>query len=164
MSKSAGNSVFVKDLLKDFSPEALRLLLLNRHYRKPLDFSPEKLSSAQTALVRLHRRLHRLGLKAGGEDFKPTEGVRRPSPSAEVFRGRFLDFLAQDINTAAACAFLFDTVKKMESEDASNRKFDPVFFVSSDIRTLFGEVFKAGAVLGIINPCPVAFLSKWAPH
>ena len=44
MSKSEGNMVFVRDLLRSHSPDALRLYLLGTHYREPLDFDERVLA------------------------------------------------------------------------------------------------------------------------
>ncbi len=44
MSKSEGNMVFVRDLLRSHSPDALRLYLLSTHYREPLDFDEQALA------------------------------------------------------------------------------------------------------------------------
>ena len=38
MSKSKGNMVFVRDALARVSPDGLRLYLLSKHYRRPLDY------------------------------------------------------------------------------------------------------------------------------
>jgi len=56
MSKSLGNFFTIRDVLKRVHPEALRLFLLSKHYRSPVDFSDESVgeptvdSSASTAL------------------------------------------------------------------------------------------------------------------
>lgn len=47
MSKSGGNMVFVRDLLRSYSPDALRLYLLSTHYREPLDFDERALARQQ---------------------------------------------------------------------------------------------------------------------
>jgi len=47
MSKSDGNMVFVRDVLKKTSPQALRLYLLDVHYRRPFDHDPERLDRAR---------------------------------------------------------------------------------------------------------------------
>ena len=47
MSKSGGNMVFVRDLLRSYSPDALRLYLLSTHYREPLDFDEQALARQQ---------------------------------------------------------------------------------------------------------------------
>jgi cysteinyl-tRNA synthetase len=48
MSKSDGNMVFVRDALKKTSPQALRLYLLEVHYRRPFDHDEERLARAGT--------------------------------------------------------------------------------------------------------------------
>lgn len=47
MSKSLGNLVLVKDLLKKYSPNAIRWMLLSRHYRIPWEYSEEGLIEAE---------------------------------------------------------------------------------------------------------------------
>jgi cysteinyl-tRNA synthetase len=47
MSKSDGNMVFVRDALKVTDPHALRLYLLDRHYRKPFDHDEALLDRAR---------------------------------------------------------------------------------------------------------------------
>lgn len=50
MSKSLGNIVLVNDLIQQYDPLAVRYLLLGTHYRKPLDFTEERLQAAQREL------------------------------------------------------------------------------------------------------------------
>jgi len=47
MSKSDGNMVFVRDALRTTDPRALRLYLLDRHYRKPFDHDEALLDRAR---------------------------------------------------------------------------------------------------------------------
>ncbi|MFH2125415.1 MAG: cysteine--tRNA ligase, partial [Pseudomonadota bacterium] len=57
MSKSLGNFFTVDDILKTVKPEALRLFLLSKHYRSPLDFSDQALKEAGQGLERLYLAL-----------------------------------------------------------------------------------------------------------
>jgi len=57
MSKSLGNIVLVRDLLATAPGEAIRLALLNGHYRQPLDWSDELLSEMKRKLDRLYGTL-----------------------------------------------------------------------------------------------------------
>ena len=41
MSKSLGNILTIKEILKDWHPEVLRLFLLSHHYRSPVDYSED---------------------------------------------------------------------------------------------------------------------------
>ena len=162
MSKSTGNSFRVKDILRDFSPEAVRFFLLNRQYRKPLDFSIEKLSAAQTSLIRLHHRLNRFERNSVETFSAPQTWTSSHSASARAFRDRFRGFMARDMNTSAAAALLFETVKNMEHQ-LMKKQASPVDGELSFCGELLTEALKAGRVLGIIHPHPTEFLERWDP-
>src|SRR2546428_10442458 len=59
MSKSDGNMVFVRDALKSNSPQALRLYLLDIHYRRPFDHDEERLAPARDRAAALAMALGR---------------------------------------------------------------------------------------------------------
>jgi len=59
MSKSDGNMVFVRDALKRNSPQALRLYLLDIHYRRPFDHDEERLARARDRAAALAMALGR---------------------------------------------------------------------------------------------------------
>ncbi|GAB2768408.1 cysteine--tRNA ligase [Nocardioides salsibiostraticola] len=61
MAKSTGNLVLVDDLLKDCSPAALRMLLIDRRYGEAWDFDPADLEHAQSRLERLYAAAGRPG-------------------------------------------------------------------------------------------------------
>lgn len=53
MSKSLGNFITLRDLVKHFDPMVLRFFVLQHHYRTPIDFSDAELTAAQTAYKKL---------------------------------------------------------------------------------------------------------------
>ncbi|TMG51779.1 MAG: cysteine--tRNA ligase, partial [Chloroflexi bacterium] len=59
MSKSDGNMVFVRDALRRVSPQALRLYLLDVHYRTAFDHDERRLARAAERADRLATRLGR---------------------------------------------------------------------------------------------------------
>lgn len=59
MSKSDGNMVFVRDVLKKTSPQALRLYLLDIHYRRPFDHDETRLARARDRAEALAESLGR---------------------------------------------------------------------------------------------------------
>ena len=54
MAKSTGNLVLVDDLLHDHSPGAIRLLILNRPWAQPWEYTPEQLDQAEAVLEQLY--------------------------------------------------------------------------------------------------------------
>src|SRR5438876_6089017 len=59
MSKSQGNEIVVSELLKDQQPETLRFFLLTTHYRRPIDYSEERLEELRRGLEGFYRFFER---------------------------------------------------------------------------------------------------------
>jgi cysteinyl-tRNA synthetase len=106
MSKSKGNFFTIPDLLeKGASPESLRYLLCQAHYRKKMNFSFEGLDHAKAALERVHGLWRRLG-EIGGD------GPVAPDVTAAIEKARaeFDRALADDLNTPEALAAVHNLV------------------------------------------------------
>jgi L-cysteine:1D-myo-inositol 2-amino-2-deoxy-alpha-D-glucopyranoside ligase len=93
MSKSLGNMLFVRDLCRTYSADAVRLGLLGHHYRQPFDFEPTELDRAQALADRLAGALNDGGGPAGEAE-----------PAGLLGRG--LAALDDDLDTPGAIAAL----------------------------------------------------------
>ena len=51
MSKSLGNSLAIREMVKRYNPEAIRLYLLGAHYRHPFDFSADRIEESGRGLA-----------------------------------------------------------------------------------------------------------------
>ncbi len=107
MSKSLGNFFTIKDILKEFSPDVLRLFLISTHYRSPIDFSFERLKEAERSLSRL---LNFIESRKIIEEL-PTLEEKGEELSIESFRLEFESAMDDDFNTAKALGVLFELVK-----------------------------------------------------
>ena len=58
MSKSLGNFLTIRDALKDYHPEVIRLLMMSSHYRSPIDFSDHILKDTQKVLSRFYQAIY----------------------------------------------------------------------------------------------------------
>ena len=113
MSKSLGNFTTIRALLESgTSAMTLRLFVLQAHYRKPLDFTPEALAAAATGWKGLNGALQLAGqLQAGA-------GGDRSQDLATVLaetRLRFSAAMDDDLNTSAALAVVFELAKPLRS-------------------------------------------------
>src|SRR5262249_6743834 len=117
MSKSEGNEIVVTALLQRHRPEALRFLLLNTHYRSPIEYSEKRLEEMQRALDSFHRFFERFQRITGGSFYDlqaPTRlgpfdpGGTHASFLTEVagLRQAFLDNMNDDFNTGGAVGVL----------------------------------------------------------
>ena len=60
MSKSIGNIINIKDLLKKWDSEVIRFFFVQAHYRSPPDFSEKVLEDSEKGLIRIHRLKEKL--------------------------------------------------------------------------------------------------------
>ena len=71
MSKSLGNFLTIREILRKYDSDALKLFLLSTHYRAPVDFFDRKLIEAEKALDRAQLTLEKAERiaqgKAGGD-------------------------------------------------------------------------------------------------
>src|SRR5215467_3027529 len=105
MSKSLGNTLLIRELVKRHDPDALRLWLLGTHYRHPVEFSEERLSEAGRALERFNRLFR-----------EAARYTRQPGPlpdSLHRFRARFEAAMDDDFNTPQALGALFDLARAL---------------------------------------------------
>jgi len=93
MSKSLGNSFFLKDALKVYDGEILRFYLLSSHYRANFNFNEEDLLASQKRLDKLYRLKKRLG-------------TEKKSAVNKEFKKEILESLNDDLNISAALATL----------------------------------------------------------
>ncbi len=97
MSKSLGNSFFLKDALKVYDGEILRFYLLSSHYRANFNFNEEDLLSSKKRLDKLYRLKKRIAIDKG-------------STVNKVFKKDLLDALNDDLNISAALAVVDEMV------------------------------------------------------
>src|SRR5262249_34168263 len=79
MAGSVGNVVNIVDLLKQHNPETVRFLLLNTHYRSPIEWSDERLAELQRALDGFHRFFERFQ-RITGSNYYDLEAPDRFAP------------------------------------------------------------------------------------
>jgi cysteinyl-tRNA synthetase len=111
MSKSLGNFTTIRDLLEKVDSMAVRLFVLQGHYRKPLDFTDEALEAATNGWHTLQEGLlfgWNYGEKLGWNlDFAPL------SPDANDLTQKFQASVDDDFNFAEGLAILFELAKDL---------------------------------------------------
>ncbi len=143
MSKSLGNGILIRDLVKQIRPEVFRFFMLSAHYRNPLNFSDESLKQAANGLERIQNSFdnlkHRLGIALDG-------------PVSDELSGRIRDIKLQfaskmddDFNTPDAITAVFNLVGEANLYLNQDR-------VSRQALQLLLDQFRAfDGVLGILS-------------
>ncbi len=113
MSKSLGNFLTIDDVLKKYDANTIRFFILTNHYRMPVEFSDEALSSAATGIKRLYNAVN---------EARKTLTLDETLNVKETKAGKLFEAaMDEDLNTSKALAVLFDLAtelnKNKNSED-----------------------------------------------
>ncbi len=123
IAKSKGAEPF-SGLLKTRSPETIRFFLLSTHYRRPIDYSEERIEEVHTGMEQFYRFFKRYA-RITGQDFYDlpaarvrSEGDFAPGNDATLqriaeHRQRFLEAMDDDFNTGGAVGDLFELVRTL---------------------------------------------------
>jgi cysteinyl-tRNA synthetase len=108
MSKSLGNGMTLNDLIDIHPPAVLRLLLLSKRYRHPLEFSYDSMHTAAKSYARLYRFFLPLNAPAAA----PGEIGKRPGS----LWSRFCNAMDDDFNFPQALSVIFEGVRHVNRQ------------------------------------------------
>lgn len=159
MSKSLGleENWILKNLLKSYSPDTIKMYMLSTHYRSPLEFSMEKLDEAGRALEKITNTLKNIkflieqkedlfGGKTRGE--ADMQVISRLDTFTREFEVNFKNSMDDDFNSARAIGDIFEFIKNI-----NNIIQKPDFKIDASLKkSLSGACIKIkelGLVLGL---------------
>jgi cysteinyl-tRNA synthetase len=137
IAKSTGAKPF-RELLAEngFTGEQIRFFLLSTHYRRPIDFSVDRIQAVGTGLETFYRFFKRYE-RITGKDFHDIAAPTRRTDVAfdgngESFldhiaecRARFLEAMDDDFNTGGAIGEMFDLVRGLNKFADEQKLEDP---------------------------------------
>jgi cysteinyl-tRNA synthetase len=124
MAGSVGNVVNVADLLARHQPETVRFLLLNTHYRSPIEYGDDRLAETRRALDGFYRFFERFQ-RVTGTSFYALQAPRTNTPFEPAGRDRefleevkglrrsFLEHMNDDFNTGGAVGALYELLSAL---------------------------------------------------
>jgi cysteinyl-tRNA synthetase len=152
MGKSLNNFITLKEafkgkhkrLTKAYSPLAVRQLVLNSHYRSPLDFSDAALFAAQSGIDKITGTVITIRGKESGSPKGPLDiNVKN---EIDRLKTKFEAAMSDDLNTSVALSVIFDLVrlanKLFEDKNTTNESFNAI---DQSFRKLGGDI------LGIVR-------------
>jgi cysteinyl-tRNA synthetase len=151
MSKSLGNFLMIRDVLKTFHPEVVRLFLLSNHYRSPIDFTEKAMDEARKGLDKMYALFVRAQEKLGSVSSQNIE-------SGDCWQ-QFCEAMDDDFNSARGIGIIFDTVRTV------NRLLDQYEISGSEqikltIQRGLKDILKSGNILGILLEKPDVYFDK----
>ena len=169
MSKSLGNILTIKEILKDWHPEVLRLFFLSHHYRSPVDYSEDSFLETKSGLDRFYTTLksikeelgrapspsHGEGKGGGGRASAPDESRK----SLESFQMRFEEAMDDDFNTAQALGYFYELQTHLNSL-LSLSKGNTTEEIASLLRKGLEYFSSMGWVFGLFRDDPEKYLDR----
>ncbi len=151
MSKSLGNFLMIKDVLKTYHPEVVRLFLLSNHYRSPIDFTEMAMDETCKGLDKMYALLLRVDKTIGIESTQEIE-------SGDCWQ-QFCEAMNDDFNSARGIGIIFDTVRTV------NRMLDEYEYSGADqikktIQRGLADILRTGNILGILLEKPSVYFDK----
>jgi L-cysteine:1D-myo-inositol 2-amino-2-deoxy-alpha-D-glucopyranoside ligase len=129
MSKSLGNMVFARDLIRTHGADAVRLSISRCHYRTSLAYDASAIDQAATLARHLAEAAH---LPAGAE---------RLDADLEPFRHRFTERLNDDLDTPGAVAVVTELADAILAWRADDRDVEPAQQLLRELGDVLGLVF-----------------------
>jgi len=145
MSKSLSNFFTPREIAEEFDLEALRLFMFSAHYRNPLNFSRELLTSAEHALERLYNAKNNLEyLLDGAIDKELSNEEKNVQESILSYKEKFVEVMDDDFNSADGIAVIFDLVKDINISITSNTSKELV-------KVAYDLLMELSGVIGLLN-------------
>ena len=146
MSKSAGNFFTVRDILKEYAPEDVRMFMLSAHYRSPVNFSRDMIAQAHASLQRLYTARDRMAFlmdSAAQKDMNEAE--QQLMVKLQESTARFDAAMDDDMNTADAMGALFEIVKEANvvlNENSSKEALEKTLSTLQSLCDVLGILVK----------------------
>ncbi|HXX33518.1 MAG TPA: cysteine--tRNA ligase [Thermodesulfobacteriota bacterium] len=163
MSKSFGNILTIREILKDWHPEVLRLFFLSHHYRSPVDYSEDSFGEARKGLDRFYTTLHEIQ----EELERPVVSQSKIDPAIlengrrtiESFPARFEEAMDDDFNTAQALGYFYDLQTQLNGL-LSFSKGRPTKEMISVLKQGLDHFSTKGWVFGLFREDPEKYLAQ----
>ena len=130
MSKSLGNFVTIKDILKKYHPEVIRFFLFSTHYRNTLNFSFHGLDESKKTLDKFYDALRKVDL-SDTKNIPLDEGV--------------IESLKDDFNSPKLISFLHKILDKLNKSFLNNK---------NESKSIADLLISSGSVMGLFQSKP----------
>ena len=142
MSKSLNNFFTTRDVAEKYGYEPIRFLMLQAHYRSPINYSVDIIEQCKAALERLYTCRDNIDFVL--ESAKEGAFAAETKALTEKYRSLFIEAMEDDLNTADAIAVLFDLVRDINTMLSGNQVTKGDIML---VRDLFDELAN---VLGLV--------------
>ncbi|MEA2065604.1 MAG: cysteine--tRNA ligase [Thermotogota bacterium] len=132
MSKSEGVFISIDEAVKKYGKDAIRLFILSKHYRSPIEYSEEMLEETKRAILRANRILRPFDTKLKGNP------LLEKSERMNVYIKRFKEALCDDFNTPKVVSIIFELVKNIEDSEDEREMIEYSYLIRNEFGPILG--------------------------
>jgi cysteinyl-tRNA synthetase len=150
MSKSLGNGITVRELLKQIKPNVIRYFMLTTHYRSPLNFSDDTVKQAENSVERIANCVSNLRhrLSSLSADAMSSQGAASGNHALDgrlaAIEAQFMAKMNDDFNTPDAVTALFELVSE------ANGAMLQQDVTAGELNALLALIEKFDRILGLL--------------
>ena len=131
MSKSLGNVVYAKDMIAQYGGTVTRLVILNTHYRQPVNYTEDTIKAAEQEVNKMTFAYKQANLMLQANGYK-LDSIK------PLYIDKFIASLADDLNTANALMELYGLVKEANQLVRSREvDFEKLGNISATLHDMF---------------------------
>lgn len=148
MSKSLGNFFTVRDVAEKCGYEPIKFMMLQAHYRSPINYSLEIIEQCKAALDRIHTCRDNLDFQMKNAAPEATEGEDTFKGTVEKRVAQFVEAMDDDLNTADGIAALFELARDVNTFTARPRSRESLALAAEkfdDLCGVLGLLYGRGA-------------------
>lgn len=147
MSKSVGNTLLIRDILKKYKKEILRLFLISAHYRSPLDYTEKNINSFKESYSEIYNTYFRL-IEIIKKETKEEGSKIELLNLIQAKKTEFIDAIDDDFNTAQALGSLFELINAVK-QIIARRDIVLGKKAIQELKSAKDEIFSMCSILGI---------------
>lgn len=141
MSKSLGNFVLLRDLLKEADPMVVRYLLSTVHYRRPLRYDTNALQEAQANVEKIREVLRKLAYRQQ-DAVSEVEGNQEILAAIQQHQASFVNAMDDDFNAANGVTAILELIKAanqyLEKQTVAVEVLNAFYTVLTELLDVFG--------------------------
>jgi len=134
MAKSVGNIISVRDALKKYGRDAVRMFLFSTQFRSPIDYSEEHFEDWRKASNRVIEALSRVEEVFEGD----VPYLKKETEWVKDKRDKFVEYLDDDFNTSRVLSMLFEIVKEMNITQEAQRLAEAYWIIKGEFADVLG--------------------------
>ncbi len=138
MSKSLNNFFTTREVANKFGYEPIKFMMLQAHYRSPINYSLEVIEQCRSALDRLHNCRDNLDFMLKNACDAPTQGEDAFMQQIDSRMAQFVEAMDDDLNTADGIAALFEMARDINTFVSETRSKAAVSYAIQKFDELCG--------------------------